>query len=85
MADTGGPFGPNHPDYVDGECHGFAWIGQSLAHCDNCGDPYWVHRFDSALDRDGTHGGTWWRKPITPEQAAAVRARHEITHPAGGY
>ena len=24
-------------------CEAFAWIGQSFAHCDSCGQPYWEH------------------------------------------
>lgn len=45
-------------------CEAFWWIGQSFAHCDNCGKPYWEHTHD-------------WRRggavPITPDQAARMK------------
>ena len=27
-------------------CAGFKWVGQSFAHCDECGFAYWEHEFD---------------------------------------
>lgn len=49
-------------------CEGFAWIGQSFAHCDRCGHPYWEHTHDEQV-RDGR----WFRKLISRKEADAVR------------
>lgn len=59
-------------------CEGFKWIGQSFAHCDGCGLPYWEHTHDQQLDRDKSPfdgNNPWVLVPITPEQAASCRAR----------
>lgn len=70
MPDTGGPFGPAHPDYIDNECFGFAWVGQSFEHCNTCAQPYSAHRFQAVLDRG--HG--WVRAPIVRDEALGLRA-----------
>ena len=60
-----------------GECPGFAWIGQHLAHCDDCGEPYWEHRYDLTIRRDGSHAGRWFRRLISRDEAERVRRRWE--------
>jgi len=67
-----GPFGPAHPDRVDGECYGFAWVGQPFTHCDTCSQPYWKHRYEAAFDRENDE---WYRQPIAPSDAARVKAK----------
>jgi hypothetical protein len=47
-------------------CDGFKWIGQSFASCDDCGQPYWDHEFDSFRE-----------VRITPAEAAKCRERWE--------
>jgi hypothetical protein len=46
-----------------GECRGFQWIGQSLAHCDNCGRDVREH--------DGLHMATL-ADPFAPDQGEVV-------------
>ena len=65
-----GPFGPGLPDRINGECAGFAWVGQHFAHCDICGDHYWEHKYNRQFV-----GGKEAQVVIPPEQAAAVRAK----------
>lgn len=36
-------FMPKPRDSRGCECFAFRWIGQSLAYCDGCGHPFWVH------------------------------------------
>ena len=58
-------------------CAGFQWIGQSLAHCDRCGLPYWEHSHEERL-REGTRvfsPGAVRLVPITPEDAAACKRK----------
>jgi len=58
-------------------CAGFQWIGQSFAHCDGCGRPYWEHTHDRQIQKDAGPFdlGGWVLVPITPEQADACRRR----------
>ena len=59
-------------------CDGFKWIGQSFAHCDGCGHPYWEHTHDSRLRKGAGPFGSkndWEFVLITPEQADACRSR----------
>ena len=66
-----GPFTTNVlPDRVDGKCIGFAWVGQSFACCDVCGEPFWEHTHDRQYV-DGSEALVL----IRPELAAAVRAK----------
>lgn len=60
-------------------CSGFQWIGQSFAHCDGCGAPYWEHAFDEQLNRDkGPFSpDAWVYVPISPEEAEATRRKWE--------
>lgn len=71
-------------------CPGFAWIGQPITSCDNCGKPAWDHDYDQRVDRDASpfaHDGwkyvPWdadlidgWRRNgyITPERAMHLLA-----------
>lgn len=78
VSSGGGPFyWPDPPARVNGECFGFAWIGQAFDCCDVCGEPFWEHRYDATIRRDGPHAGKPFRKLIRPERAAAVRANWE--------
>jgi hypothetical protein len=58
-------------------CDGFRWLGQSFAHCDGCGKPYWEHTHDLQVRRDAGpfDPDALVRVPITPEQAEACRRR----------
>jgi hypothetical protein len=67
-------------------CPAFAWIGQSFAHCDDCGEPYWDHTHRYALgdeNRQATTAGPFapsrhqFLKVITRKEADAVRAKWE--------
>jgi hypothetical protein len=55
-----------HARAEDKTCGGFVWIGQSFAHCDECGDPFWEHDFDSFRGA---------LIPITADSAARCRER----------
>jgi hypothetical protein len=33
----------SEPPAAKPECRGFHWIGQSLYHCEQCGEPAWEH------------------------------------------
>jgi hypothetical protein len=64
------PFAPGPPRVINGECAGFVWIGQSFKYCDECGKPYWDHRYDMEIRR-----GRWFRKLISAAEAARVKGR----------
>lgn len=34
----------------DTECTGYAWLGQDLHYCDDCGQPFWEHTHSKAPD-----------------------------------
>jgi hypothetical protein len=71
----------------DVSCRVFAWIGQSFESCENCGKPYWDHKYNAV------YGGSkssvrikiyqswskkWYWRPvtiITPESAEATKAK----------
>ena len=53
-------------------CEAFSWIGQSFAHCDKCGLPYWEHTHIWGVGRQVVE-----RVPITPEDAERTRAKWE--------
>lgn len=57
-------------------CPAFAWIGQSFAHCDTCGKPFWIHSHVARV-RGGPFDGKWWYRVITREDAAACQAKWE--------
>lgn len=68
---------PADPPAPKPECRGFQWVGQSFAHCDGCGQPYWEHTHDTRM-RDGA--GPFDEDPfdyvlITDEQKAACKAK----------
>lgn len=71
---TGRPFGPGLPDRINGECAGFAWVGQSFAHCDICGEPYWEHEYD----RQFVNGGDA-QVVIPADVAARVKAKWQAS------
>ena len=56
-------------------CEAYAWIGQSFKYCDDCGKPYWEH---THIARGGGR-----RDPITPDSAAAVKARWDVPESEG--
>ena len=56
-------------------CAGFQWIGQSFAHCDNCGKPYWDHSHEDRLGRGGPFSGGSRRTVITRKQAEVCRRK----------
>jgi len=51
-------------------CLAFHWIGQSFAHCDRCGQPYWEHSHDSHFV-----GGREKRVAIPAKAAEACRRK----------
>ncbi|MFE6966898.1 hypothetical protein ACFVAJ_17440 [Agromyces sp. NPDC057679] len=51
-------------------CEAFAWVGQPLTHCDDCGRPYWEHTHERGV---GQQAGDII--PITAELAAARRRK----------
>jgi len=61
-------------------CEGFQWIGQTLASCDRCGQPYWEHTHEEVPAEDQAFGGTWKLVPIPPEKARAVMEKwvHDV-------
>lgn len=67
---------PNPPEKEP--CKGFQWIGQSLEHCDGCGEPYWEHEFDQRFNRDKGlfDEDCWLYEPISEESKARIRARY---------
>jgi hypothetical protein len=51
-------------------CPGFAWIGQSLEHCDRCGKPHREHTHFEILNREkgiGHYRRVLIKKPFAPE------------------
>lgn len=50
------------------QCEGFAWIGQPITTCDNCGQPGWDHDFDlrasSPFGSGGFHQVPWSERLI---------------------
>ena len=58
-------------------CKGFAWVGQSFAHCEQCGEPYWEHQYDKQIKRGSGpfDDDSWHYVLITDELKAAVRAK----------
>lgn len=58
------------PQWINGECAGFAWVGQALTSCDVCGDPFWEHRYLMNL-----RNGRWFRELISRHDAAATRMK----------
>lgn len=69
-----GPFDTDNalPDRIDGKCVGFAWVGQSFASCDVCGQPFWEHEHNREFIE-----GREERVRISAELAAAVRGKWE--------
>jgi len=61
-------------------CKGFQYVGQSMEHCDGCGQPYWEHAYyqqpkpGTGLFDEGDH---WDYVPITEESKAKVKARYQ--------
>ena len=57
-------------------CGAFAWLGQSFAFCDDCGQPYWDHtHYGMGASERGP--GRRVLKVITRASAARVRDEWE--------
>lgn len=54
-------------------CQGYQWLGQSFAHCDRCGQPYWHHTHEERL-RDGC----WVLEPVNTRLAETARRQSEV-------
>lgn len=50
-------------------CRGFQWVGQSFAHCENCGQPYWDRTHEERLGPGGPFGNSW-RLVVIPRELA---------------
>lgn len=55
-------------------CPAFQWIGQSFAHCDGCGKPFWLHSHESRVV-GGPFSGRWRHIPISTARAEGVRRK----------
>lgn len=56
-------------------CPAFAWVGQTFASCDECGEPYWNHTHRYAVGVGEPFGGGLVLVPITAEEAEAARRK----------
>lgn len=56
-------------------CDTFHWVGQSFAHCDNCGRPYWDHTYEIIAGTGTLFGHDAAKRPITSDQKASCRAK----------
>lgn len=77
IAITFDPVSENLEEVRSPSCKGFQWIGQSLEHCDRCGQPYWEHTHNEEFNRDKGpfDEDCWIYVPISDESKARVKAR----------